>query len=277
MIPRTIKSTTMSNQQKMPMRSIVAVAVVLFAISCPAVLVQSFQPTSMTQSSRSKPSFVNVDTSRQYSSAGAMDLPKSSSDPSAADFQRMRQLVQNKNINNSYNGSKQQQKKASTTTSVPSPTEAPHVIQVSTLEEYKKVVVDDAQANTDQVTAVRFYAPWCRSCRAVEGRFYRLGRPDVQVSARDTHTATSKLPNVKFVQVQVGPENAALHQGLGVTALPYAHIYHAQVGLVEELRMNNKRFGDFEQILQSYNDGSCALPETVDPVSGVYCAPYERS
>ncbi len=33
-------------------------------------------------------------------------------------------------------------------------------------------------------------------------------------------------------------------------------IYHAQVGLVEELRMNQKRFGDSEQILQSYNDGA---------------------
>jgi hypothetical protein len=74
-------------------------------------------------------------------------------------------------------------------------------------------------------------------------------------------------------------KNAALHQGLGLTALPYAHdiIHHAQVGLVEELRMNQKRFGDFEQILQSYNDGACVLPASQDPVTGVYVAPYERS
>jgi thiol:disulfide interchange protein len=174
-------------------------------------------------------------------------------------------LVQN------TNGSKQQPKRASSTasstTTVQSPKSAPHVMQVSTLQEFKKVVVDDA---TDQVTAVRFYAPWCRSCHAIQGAFYRLGRvPDGE--------STSKLPNVKFVQVAVGPENAALHQGLGVPSLPYAHIYHQSAGLVEELRMNKKLFGDFEQILQSYNDGACALPETVDPVSGVYEAPYERS
>lgn len=90
--------------------------------------------------------------------------------------------------------------------------------------------------------------------------FFRLGRTSVEDSGGDTSTATStsKFPHGKFVQVAVGPENTALHQGSGLTALPYAHdvIYHAQVGLVEELRMNQKRFGDSEQILQSYNDGA---------------------
>jgi hypothetical protein len=75
----------------------------------------------------------------------------------------------------------------------------------------------------------------------------------------------------------VGPENAALHQGLGIRALLYAHIYHAQIGLVQELLVNQKRFRDFEQILQSYDYGTCVLPSSVDPVMGVYEAPYERS
>jgi thiol-disulfide isomerase/thioredoxin len=286
MIPRTIKSTTKSNEQ-MPMRSSIVAVVFLFAIACPGILVQSFQPTHT--SLPIKPSFVHVDTRLQYSSAGAMDLPLSSSDSStaAAKNERMRQLVQKTNNNGSIVTQHQKEKASSTTTTMPErspPAEAPHVIEVSTLKEYKQVVVDDAHAANDQVTAVRFYAPWCRSCRAVEGRFYRLGRRDtsVQVSAggdtHDTHTATatSKFPNVKFVQVAVGPDNASLHQGLGVTALPYAHIYHQSFGLVEELRMNQKRFGDFEQILQSYNTGFCALPESVDPETGVYEAPYGR-
>jgi thiol-disulfide isomerase/thioredoxin len=221
-----------------------------------------------------------------------MDLPLSTSDPSstaAAKNERMRQLVQNSNNNGSIVTQHQKEKTSSSTTSrtsggMQSPSEAPHVVEVSTLKEFKQVVVDDAHAANDQVTAVRFYAPWCRSCRAVEGRFYRLGRTDtsVQVSASETHThpatATSKckFPNVKFVQVSVSPENTSLHQGLGVTALPYAHIYHQSFGLVEELRMNQTRFGDYEQILQSYNTGSCALPESVDPETGVYEAPYGR-
>ena len=220
-----------------------------------------------------------------------MDFPSDASTTAAAKNERMRQLVQNSNNHGSTLQQQQKDKKASSTKASAAtksgglqapPEAAPHVMEVSTLAEFKQVVVDDAHASNDQVTAVRFYAPWCRSCRAVEGRFYRLGRSDsVQVSAsasRDAHTATgSKFGNVKFVQVAVSPENAALHQGLGVTALPYAHIYHQAIGLVEELRMNQKRFGDFEQILQSYNSGYCALPDSVDPDTGVYEAPYFRS
>jgi thiol-disulfide isomerase/thioredoxin len=253
----------------MHVRAFIVVVVVLAACSSVLVPVQSFQP-SLPPMSRSRQVFQqehtssssssSFHTSRYYSSA-AMDLPLSSSQDapsaaSAANFEeRMRQLVQNTN--------KQSQRKAS----LQSPPEAPHVIQVSTLEEYKQVVVGDATTTAtapDQITAVRFYAPWCRACHAIQAPFYRLGRTG------------GNYQNVKFVQVAVGPENAALHQGLGVPSLPYGHIYHATGGLVEELRLNKKRFGDFEKILQSYNNGECVLPE-VDPVSGVYEAPYERS
>jgi hypothetical protein len=74
------------------------------------------------------------------------------------------------------------------------------------------------------------------------------------------HVAT-KYPNVVFVDVPVTNENANLHQGLGVTSLPFAHIYHPSAGLVEERRMTRKFFPEFESSLHSYIIGSCDIPD----------------
>lgn len=117
-----------------------------------------------------------------------------------------------------------------------------NVLVVNTLEEYKAVVADE----TEKIVVVRFYAKWCKACKAIGPSFYRLA---------STH------PNVKFVEVPVTQQNANLHQGLGVSSLPFGHIYHPEVGLAEELRISKKFFARFETILQSYVYGSCDLPD----------------
>lgn len=109
-------------------------------------------------------------------------------------------------------------------------------LEVSTIHEYKDVVVDEK----DKIVAVRFYAKWCKSCKAIEGPFRRLMR---------------EYPNVKFVETPVTKENAFLHEGLGVPSFPYGHIYHPDVGLVEELKINKHEFQDFTRILNYYVDG----------------------
>jgi hypothetical protein len=53
-----------------------------------------------------------------------------------------------------------------------------------------------------------------------------------------------------------------LHQGLGVPSLPYGHIYHSAVGLVEELKLNKNVFNTFEEILATYVRGSCVVTYT---------------
>lgn len=176
---------------------------------------------------------------RQYYSA-AMEPP------SAGFEERMRELVQPAQPPTTKNKSV-------------APSAPAYVQAVTNLQEYKTIIADEQTS----VTAVRFYAPWCRSCRAIEAPFYRLGRDD-------------KMAQVKFAQVPVTKDNISLHQGLGVTSLPYSHIYHPTAGLVEELKIGKQRFGDFDRILQSYNDGECALATNVDADSGVYEAPYMR-
>ena len=108
--------------------------------------------------------------------------------------------------------------------------------RIETIEEYKSVVVDEP----DQTVAVRFYSPVCKSCQAAEKYFLKLCREN---------------PNVKFVELPASKDNGYLHEGLGVKTFPFGHIYHPEAGLVEELKINKKVFGEFERVLQYYVDG----------------------
>jgi len=52
-------------------------------------------------------------------------------------------------------------------------------------------------------------------------------------------------------------DNSMLHQGLGIPSLPFGHIYHPESGLVEERKIAKKNFKIFEDVLESYVNGSC--------------------
>lgn len=114
------------------------------------------------------------------------------------------------------------------------------VQEVTTLQDYKKVVADEK----DRLVVVRFYAKWCRACKAMEPYFYKLA---------------AAYPNVKFVEVPVLESNANLHQGLGVPSLPFGHIYSPSAGLVEELKISKKHFKEFKNVLDTYANGECSL------------------
>lgn len=121
--------------------------------------------------------------------------------------------------------------------------------EVKTMQEYKDQVVDEQ----DSIVCVRFYAPWCRACKAVEAPYRQLATQ--HSSAPESET----IQKVKFVQVPLTKENAYLHTGLGIPSLPFAHIYHPVAGLVEERSINKKIFGEFKDALQTYVDGECAI------------------
>jgi len=128
----------------------------------------------------------------------------------------------------------------STSTSVPS-----KIVEVVDIHQYKTEVADVQ----DQLVCVRFYAPWCKSCKAIEAPFRRL--PQVFAG----------YP-VKFVECPVTKDNAYLHKGLGVSLLPFGHIYHPQAGLVEERRISKHAFEEFKKVLWTYAQGEC--PVTFD-------------
>lgn len=119
--------------------------------------------------------------------------------------------------------------------------------EVVTIQEYKAVVADEKE----KMVCVRFYAPWCKACKAVQQPFRKLCRNN---------------PTVKFVEVPLTKENAFLHEGLGIPSLPYGHIYHPKAGLVEEQKIKKKEFAAFEQILRSYVKGGCDVEYPDDDV-----------
>lgn len=122
---------------------------------------------------------------------------------------------------------------------------APAVQEVQSLQDYKKIVVQEPE----KITVVRFYAPWCRACKAVKSKYVRLSR---QYSSNPAY-----CDKVQFVEVPLTKESAVLHTGLGVPSLPYGHIYYPQAGLVEERKMNKHVFKEFETVLETYVQGYC--------------------
>lgn len=117
----------------------------------------------------------------------------------------------------------------------------PIIDDVVTMQEYKDAVVDEP----DRIVVVHFYATWCRSCRAVAPSYLKL--------AKD-------YSDVKFVKVPLTKENAYLHEGLGVPSVPFAHIYHPEAGLVEEMKMSKRHFPKLKKRLKTYVDGQCDWP-----------------
>lgn len=155
--------------------------------------------------------------------SATFDKPRSREDSFE---RRMRNLVQ-----------KDVQKPRSRNSKVPK-----NLKQVKTLQDYKKVVGDERE----RLVVVRFYAPWCKACKAIAPSFYRLA---------------TIYEKVLFVDVPVTPENANLHQGLEVPSLPFAHIYHPAGGLVEEMKLSRKFFGKFARTLKSYVEGQCEVED----------------
>jgi len=125
-------------------------------------------------------------------------------------------------------------------------TKYPAVEMVNTIEDYKRVVVDEE----NQIVVVRFFAPWCKSCKAAKPLFNKM--------------VSQHSSSVKFVEVPLTKETAYIHEGLGVPSVPFGHIYHPEVGLVEEKKINKKVFKVFREDLDCYVSGSCDLPTEED-------------
>jgi len=120
------------------------------------------------------------------------------------------------------------------------------VQMVDTIQDYKREVVDEE----DQIVVVRFFAPWCKSCKAAKPHFMKM--------------VSQHSPSVKFVEVPLTKETAYIHEGLGVPSVPFGHIYHPEAGLVEEMKINKKVFKEFREAVDSYVRGSCDISEEDD-------------
>jgi hypothetical protein len=108
--------------------------------------------------------------------------------------------------------------------------------------------------NSSAVYRTHYTSLFCdvvKACKAVAPYFYKM--------------AHEKSQHAIFVDVPVTSKNSPLHQGLGIPSLPFAHIYHPDVGLVEELSFTRKHVADLDKKLDSYIHGSCHVT-TDDPL-----------
>ncbi|KAL7430697.1 hypothetical protein ACHAXH_004417 [Discostella pseudostelligera] len=101
-----------------------------------------------------------------------------------------------------------------------------------------------------KIVVVRFFATWCKACKAIQPSYHRLA---------------TLYPNMIFLEVPVTNDNANLHQGLEVPSLPYGHIYHPTSGLVEEMKISRKYFHNLVRMVKWYDDGMCNLEDYVPP------------
>lgn len=233
----------------------------LAILACMALLIsrgQAFQAPSQPcihQVSQSASTQLSARQSRRKSHTAAfyssMADPPLSYQPTKKNFgNRMRNLV----LRQQQTELQKQSKRNIGTKSKHNPGKPSFVEEAVSLTGYKELVADEQE----QLVVVRFYAKWCRACKAVEPHFYRLAH---------------SMPDVKFVEVPVLEENANLHQGLGVPALPFAHIYSPTAGLVEELRMAKKDFKNFHSVVKTYREGQCSNLE-LNPGTGIFNSPY---
>jgi len=125
----------------------------------------------------------------------------------------------------------------------------PEIISIDSVQQYKHIVVDE----TDKIVVVRFWASWCKSCKASEPHFMKL-------------VLKYREEDVKFVGVPLTQETALLQNALSIPSIPYAHIYYPGCGLVEELKLSKPHIEDFDTILNSYIIGYCNLPEEFESI-----------
>lgn len=166
---------------------------------------------------------------------------------------------------------RKQQKNPSTSTTSDRPKHMiPNVISIDNIIDYKTVVVDEEES----IVVVRFFASWCKSCRASEPFFRNIvsryvgslpQRRNENFGVGDAH----RRP-VKFVQVQLTRKTAYLQEGLGVPSVPFVHVYHPEAGLVEERKFSKKYMAEFAEVLESYVVGSCdlSLDEEMEETEG---------
>jgi len=129
----------------------------------------------------------------------------------------------------------------------------PNVTPVDNIVDYKAVVVDEENS----IVVVRFFASWCRSCKASEPLFRNVVS---QYSSPLPADGDGVRRGVKFVTVQLTKDTAYLQEGLGVPSIPYVHVYHPEGGLVEERKFSKRYYAEFTEVLESYVVGSCDLP-----------------
>lgn len=183
-------------------------------------------------------------TNKQYSSKAAFQLPLINklhhvSNNRSTCMYRPRMMLATPSTGNENNGMSVSQVSSSKTSILPPSTLLEPVIRIDGIEEY----LDAVKESMDKLVVLKIFAPWCRSCRALE--------PKVKRTARD-------YPQVRFFEMDY-EQNKELCNRLGVTAMPTFLLYFSTAGEIDKFSCGPMRINVLREKIDDMLRGECLL------------------
>jgi len=107
----------------------------------------------------------------------------------------------------------------------------PTIYNLKTLDDLQYFLEDD-----DRLVAIKFYAPWCKSCQRLGQHFQKLA-----IELGDGIVDRQKVRgSIRFAQVEYSDETRLfLTEQLQIRQVPTLQLYHQQRKLYEEAGMTN--------------------------------------
>mmetsp|Transcript_15511 Transcript_15511/g.31381 ORF Transcript_15511/g.31381 Transcript_15511/m.31381 type:complete len:207 (-) Transcript_15511:206-826(-) len=103
------------------------------------------------------------------------------------------------------------------------------------------------------LVVVKFYAPWCRSCKAVAARYERIA---------------AEYPQALFFDINQ-EMNRDLCRQLSVVTLPTVHFYQGSAGRIESFALGPSKISILREKLNVAIRGSCRIDDRNAPYSRV--------
>jgi len=131
------------------------------------------------------------------------------------------------------------------------PSRLSSIERIDTPSQFKSIVIDEQIS----LIVVRFYADACPSCKATSALFRRWSRDMKRHCEPDSLTVSNNdRLNIKIVEMPLNKATSSFLQNkLHIDQIPYCHLYHPQMGLVEEqLVINKVDFRDFRHVVHKW-------------------------
>ena len=118
--------------------------------------------------------------------------------------------------------------------------------------QFQSTVTDEK----DALVVVRFYAEACPSCKSTSPLFRKWSR-DIETCNTAADSTGKAVQDIKIVEMPLNKATSAFMQDtLNVDQIPYCHLYHPKLGLVEEqLVMNKVEFREFAGVVDKWARG----------------------
>ncbi|KAL6210023.1 hypothetical protein ACLB2K_020961 [Fragaria x ananassa] len=130
----------------------------------------------------------------------------------------------------------------------------PNMIDIRSVQEFVSALAEAG----DRLVLVKFYAPWCRSCRALFPKLFKTA---------EDH------PEILFLKVNFD-ENKKLCEIMKVKILPYFHFYSASEGQLESFACSLASFQKIKDAIQLHNTTRCSIGSDPKGVGDTKLEPF---